>query len=84
MTGKGKPFALLKDLIYNKKGHLSDKYTPLIPNDIFALGDSDSTENEDGDDSPNLAWLKFIESNWYYLRKVVDGTSKGFVFLERQ
>ena len=53
MTKKGKPFTLSKDLINNKKGHLSDKYTPLVPNDIFALGDSDSNENEDGDDSPN-------------------------------
>ena len=82
--GKGKPFTLLKELINNKKEHLSDKFTPLLPNDIFALSDSkDSTENEDKDESPNVALLKFIENNGEYLRKVVDGTSKDVVFSER-
>ena len=42
---KSKPFTLLKELIKNKKEHRSDKFTPLLPNDIFALSDSeDSTE----------------------------------------
>ena len=79
-----KPLTLLKYLINNKKEPLSDKFTPLIPNDIFVLSDSeDSTENEDEDDSPNVVLLKFIESNREYLRKVVDGTSKDVVFSER-
>ena len=30
--GKGKPFKLLKDLVNNKKGHLSGKFTPLVQN----------------------------------------------------
>ena len=84
VIGKGKPFTLLKELINNKKEHLSDKFTPLLPNDIFALSDSkDSTENEDKDESPNVALLKFIEINEEYLRKVADGTSKDTVFSER-
>ena len=59
---KGKPFTLLKVLINNKNEHLSDKFTPLVPNYIFALSDSkDNTENEDEDGSPNVALLKFIE-----------------------
>ena len=33
VTGKGKPFTLSKDLINNKKEYLSDKFTPLVPND---------------------------------------------------
>ena len=77
---KGKPFTLLKELTNNKKEHLSDKFTPLLPNHIFALSDSgDGTENEDKDESTNLALLKFIENNREYLRKVVDGTSKDVV-----
>ena len=48
VIGKGNPFTLLKELINNKKEHLSDKFIPLLPNDVFALTDSeDSTENED-------------------------------------
>ena len=79
-----KPLTLLKYLINNKKEPLSDKFTPLIPNDIFVLSDSeDSTENEDEDDSPNVVLLKLIERNREYLRKVVDGTSKDVVFSER-
>ena len=44
--------------------NVSDKFTPLVPNDnIFALsGSEDSTENEDKDDSPNIALLKLIKS----------------------
>ena len=84
MIGKGKPFTLLKELINNKKERISDKFTPLLPNDIFTLGDSEnSTENEDKDKSPNAALLKFIENNGEYLRKVLDGTSKDVVFSER-
>ena len=76
-----KTFTLLKELINNKKEHLSDKFTPLLPNDIFAVSDSeDSTENEAKDESPNVALLKFIDNNGEYLRKVVDGTSKDVVF----
>ena len=74
MIWKGKPFTLLKDLINNKKEHFSDKFTPLVPNDIFALSDpGESTEYENEDDSPKA-------SNGEYLRKVVDGTSKDVVF----
>ena len=48
VIGKGKPFTLLKELINNKKEHLSYKFTPLLPNDIFPLSDSEySAENED-------------------------------------
>ena len=84
VIGKGKPFTLLKELINNKKEHLSDKFTPLVPNDIFVLSDSEiSTENENKDESPNVALLKFIGSNGEYLRKVVDGTSQDVVFSER-
>ena len=84
VIGKGKPFTLLKELINNKKEHLSDKFIPLLPNDVFTLTDSeDSTENEDKDESSNVALLKFIENNGEYLRKVVDGTSKDVVFSER-
>ena len=51
VIGKGKPFTLLKDLINNKKEHLSGTFTSLVTNDIFTLIDSeDSTENEDEDD----------------------------------
>ena len=84
VIGNGKPFTLLKQLIDNKKEHLSDKFTPLVPNDIFVLSDSEiSTENENKDESPNVALLKFIGSNGEYLRKVVDGTSQDVVFSER-
>ena len=84
VIGKGKPFILLKEFINNKKEHLSDNFTPLLPNHIFALSDSgDGTENEDKDESTNLALLKFIENNGEYLRKVVDGTSKDVVFSGR-
>ena len=63
-----KLFTLLKDLINNKNEHVSDKFTPLVPNDIFALsGSEDSTENEDEDDSPNIALLKLIKSIEEYL-----------------
>ena len=79
-----KTFRLLKELINNKKERLSDKFTPLLPNDIFALIDSeDSIENEAKDESPNVALLKFIENNGEYLRKVVDSTSKDVAFSER-
>ena len=81
---KVKPFTRLKDLINNKKEHLSDKFTPLVPNDLFALSDSeDSTEYEHEDDSPNVALLKFIESKTEYLRKAMNGTSKDVAFSER-
>ena len=84
IIGKSKPFTLLKDLINNKKEHLSDKFTLLLPTDIFGLSDSDdSTENEDEDDSANVALLKLIESNGKYLRNVLDDTSKDVVFSER-
>ena len=84
MIGKGKPFTLLKELINNKNEHLSDKFIPLLPNDVFTLTDSeDSTENEDKDESSNVALLKFIENNGEYLRKVVDDTSNDVVFSER-
>ena len=73
---KGKilePFTLLKDFINDKTEHLSDKFTPLVPNDIFALGGSsgseNNTENEDEDDSPNVALLKFIESKGDVFKK---------------
>ena len=80
VIGKGKPFTVLKEHINNKKEHFSDKFTPLVPNDIFALSDSqDSTENEDKDESPNAVLLKFIENNEEYL----NGTSKDVVFPER-
>ena len=84
VIGKGKPFILLKELINNKKEHLSDNFTPLLPNHIFALSDSgDGTENEDKEESTNVALLKFIENNGEYLRKLVDGTSKDVVFSGR-
>ena len=77
-------FTLLKYLISNKKENLSDKFTPLVPNDIFVLSDfEESTENEGEDDSSNVALSKFIESNREYLRKFVDGTSKYIIFSER-
>ena len=41
VIGNGKPFTLLKELIDNKKQHLSEKFTPLVPNDIFVLRDSE-------------------------------------------
>ena len=48
---------------------------------LFTLRDSEgSTDNENKDESPNVAWLKFIENNGEYLRKVVDGTSKKVAF----
>ena len=37
VTGKGNPFTLLKELIHNKKEDFSDKFTPLVPNDVFPL-----------------------------------------------
>ena len=84
MIGKGKPFTLLKELINNKKEHFSDKFTPLVPNDIFALSDSqDHTENEDKDESPNVGLLKFLENNGRHLRKVVDSTGKDVAFSKR-
>ena len=53
---KVKPFTRLKDLINNKKEHLSDKFTPLVPNDIFVSSDfEDSTENENKGQAPNVA-----------------------------
>ena len=83
-AGKGKPFTLLKDLINNKNEHLSDKFTPLVPNYTFALSDSkDNTGNEDEDDSPNVALLKFIESKGDVLNKGCEGTSKNVVFSEK-
>ena len=73
---KGKilePFTLLKDFINDKNEHLSDKFTPLVPNDIFALsgssGSENNTENEDEDDSQNVALLKFIESKGDVFKK---------------
>ena len=94
-----KLFTLLKDLTNNKNEHVSDKFTPLVPNDIFALsGSEDSTENEDEDDSPNIALLKLIKSIEEYLthsfpahpfsnpwkhHRVVDGTSKDVFFSEK-
>ena len=84
VIGKAMPFTLLEELINNKKEHLSDKFTPLVPNDLFALSDSeDSTEYEHEDDSPNVALLKFIESKTEYLRKAMNGTSKDVAFSER-
>ena len=41
MIGKSKLFTLLKYLISDKKEHLPDKFTPLLPNDVFALSDSE-------------------------------------------
>lgn len=41
VTGKSKLFTLLKYLTSNKKEHLPDKFTPLLPNDVFALSDSE-------------------------------------------
>ena len=35
VIGKGKPFALLKELTNNKKEHFSDRCTPLVLNDIY-------------------------------------------------
>ena len=64
VIGKDKLFTLLKELLNNKKEHLFDTFTPLLPNDIFALSDSeDSTGNEDKDESLKVALLKFIENN---------------------
>ena len=84
MIGKGKPFTILKELINNYKKHLSDKFTPLLPNNIFALRDfENNTESEDKDETPNVALLKFIQNNGEYLREVVDGTSKDVVFSKR-
>lgn len=57
VTGKGKPFTLSKDLINNKKEYLSDKFTPLVPNDVFALSKSeDSTKHEGEFGSPNALY----------------------------
>ena len=41
VTGKSKLFTLSKYLTSNKKEHLPDKFTPLLPNDVFALSDSE-------------------------------------------
>ena len=55
-----------------------------MPNSIFVLRDSDnSTENEEKDESPNVALQKFIENNGEYLRKVAEDTTKDAVFSER-
>ena len=55
-----------------------------MPNSIFVLRDSDnSTENEEKDESPNVALQKFIENNGEYLRKVAEDTTKDVVFSER-
>ena len=43
MIGKSKLFTLLKYLISDKKEHLPDKFTPLLPNDVFALSDSENS-----------------------------------------
>ena len=84
MIGNGKPFTLLKEFINNEKEHFSDKFTSLVPNDIFTLSNSEnSTENEDKEGSPNVALPKFIENNGEYLRKAVNGTSKDIAFSER-
>ena len=57
VTWKGKPFTLSKDLINNKKESLSDKFTPLVPNDVFALSKSeDSTKHEGEFGSPNALY----------------------------
>ena len=70
--------------IKNKKEHLSNKLTPLVPNDIFPLSDfEDSTGSEDKDEPPNVALLKFKGDNREYIRKVVDDTSKDVIFSER-
>ena len=67
------PFTLLKNFINDKNERLSDKFTPLVSNDIFALsgssGSENNTENEDEDDSPNVALLKFIESKGDVFKK---------------
>ena len=79
VIGKGKPFTLLQDIINNKREHLSDKFTPSVPNDVLTLSDcEDVTENEDEDDLPNAILIRFIESQEEYLRKVADGTSHIF------
>ena len=41
VIGKSKLFTLLKYLTSNKKEHDPDKFTPLLPNDVFALSDSE-------------------------------------------
>ena len=43
VIGKSKLFTLLKYLISGKKEHLSDKFTPLLPNDVFPLSDSENS-----------------------------------------
>ena len=84
VTGKGKPFTLSKDLINNKQEYLSDKFTPLVPNDVFALSNSeDSTKHEGEFGSPNAALLKFVKPNGEYLRTVVNGTTKDIIFSEK-
>lgn len=66
IIGNGKPSTLSKDFIKNKKEHLFNKFTPIVRNGIF----EDTTKNEDEDDSPNAAFLKFIESNGEYLKRL--------------
>ena len=71
IIGNGKPSTLSKDFIQKKKEYLFNKFTPFVRNGIFALSDfEDTTKNEDEDDSPNAAFLKFIESNGGYLKRL--------------
>ena len=56
VTGKGKPFTLSKDLINNKKEYLSDKFTPLVPNDFALSKSEDSTKHEGEFGSPNALY----------------------------
>ena len=65
VIGKDKSFTLLKEVIHNKKEHLSDKFTPLLQNYCKVILKK----------APNVALLKFIENNGEYLKKGVDGTS---------
>ena len=50
---------------------------------FLGTNSEDAIENEDEDDSPNAALLKFIAGNRENLRKDADGTSKDVVFTER-
>ena len=52
-------------------------------NDTFALNDSeDNTENKFEDNSPNVAWLKFIESNGNVFKKRCELHQKSYRFSE--
>ena len=68
---KWQTFYIIKRFYPKKKEYLFNKFTPFVRNGIFALSDfEDTTKNEDEDDSPNAAFLKFIESNGGYLKRL--------------